>query len=79
MSDVKVDVANSAAELKVRQQKNDQFGVGQMARVVALPSWQGACPVQLTTDWMWFRSPGGCRRRQMRARCLRGWLAPGLV
>ena len=33
-----------------------------MARVVALPSWQGACPVQLTSDWLRFRSRLARRR-----------------
>ena len=56
VSDVRVDEANGVVALKVRRQKNDQFGVRQMAHVVALPSWQGACPVQLTSDWLWFRS-----------------------
>ena len=27
-----------------------------MARAVALPSRGGACPVQLTSEWLWFRS-----------------------
>ena len=39
-----------------RRQKNDQFGVGQVARAVALPAWGGACPLQLTSGWLWFRS-----------------------
>ena len=43
-------------EPKVRQQKNEQFGGGQIAHVIALPSWQGACPVLLTSDWLWSRS-----------------------
>ena len=40
-SDVEVDGAGSAAELKARQQKKDLFGAGQMAHVIALPSSQG--------------------------------------
>ena len=43
-------------ELKVRRQKNGQLGVGQRSHVVALPSWRGACPVQLTSGWLWFRA-----------------------
>ena len=39
VADVKVDEAGGLAGVKVRCQKNDQFGVGQVARVVALPSW----------------------------------------
>ena len=56
VSDVRVDEANSAVELKVRRQKNDELGVGQMARVVALPSWGGARPVHRVSEWLWFRS-----------------------
>ena len=56
VSDVKVDGACSVEELKVRQQKNHQVAAGQMAHVIALPPWQGACPVLLTSDWLWFRS-----------------------
>ena len=56
VSDVKVDGACSVEELKVRQQKNGQAGAGQMAHVIALPPWQEACPVLLTSDWLRFRS-----------------------
>ena len=56
VADVKVDEACSVVEIKARYQKNDQFGVGQIARVVALPSWGGACPVRLVSEWLWFRA-----------------------
>ena len=56
VSDVRVGEATGVVELEVRRQKNDQFAAGQMAHVVALPSWQGACPVQLASDWLRFRS-----------------------
>ena len=49
-------------ELKIRCQKNDQLGAGQMARVVAVPTWKGACPVRLMSDRLWFR-PWLSRRR----------------
>ena len=37
VSDVIIGDSAGFAELKIRCQKNDQFGVGQMAHVVALP------------------------------------------
>ena len=49
------DGSGTLVEIKVRAQKNDQFGVGQIARVVALPSWGGACPVALVSGWLWLR------------------------
>ena len=56
VSDGKVDEADGVVELKVRRQKNDQLGAGQMARVIALPAWGGACPVHLVSEWLWLRS-----------------------
>ena len=56
VKDVHLDLDNGLLVMDVRQQKNDQFGVGQVARVVALPAWGGACPLQLTSGWLWFRS-----------------------
>ena len=55
-ADVQVGEACSVVGTKVRCQKNDQFGVGQIARVVALASWGGACPVRLVSEWLWFRA-----------------------
>ena len=54
--DVRLDLNDGLLYLDVRCQKNDQFGVGQVAKVVALPSWGRACPLQLTSGWLWFRS-----------------------
>ncbi len=45
VSDVRVNDASEDVRISVRRQKNDQFGVGQMAHMVALPAWRGACPV----------------------------------
>ena len=56
VKDVHLDVDNGLLVMDVRRQKNDQFGACQVARVVALPSWGGACPLQLTSGWLWFRS-----------------------
>ena len=50
VADVKVDEARSVVYVTVRCQKNDQYGIGQMARVVALPGWGGACPVRLISE-----------------------------
>ena len=47
MADIVVDEAGGLVEVKVRSQKNDQFGAGQVARVVALPSWGGRVPSPL--------------------------------
>ena len=55
-SDVRVDSEGGMAVLEIRQQKNDQLGVGRVSRVTPLPSWGGACPVKLTSGWLWFRS-----------------------
>ena len=54
IADIKVDEAGGLVEVKVRSQENDQFGAGQVARVVALPSWGGARPVRLVTGWLRF-------------------------
>ena len=56
VKDVRVDLTGGLLVMDVRQQKNDQFGVGQISRVVALPAWGDACPVRLAADWLWFRS-----------------------
>ena len=56
VGDVRMETNGGLLVMDVRQQKNDQFGVGQLSRVVALPAWGGACPVQLTSGWLWFRS-----------------------
>ena len=56
VADARVDRAGGSADVKARCQKNDQFGVGQVARVVALTSWGGACPVRLVAEWLWFRA-----------------------
>ena len=56
VGDVRIESDNGLLVIDVRQQKNDQFGAGQVSRVVALPAWGGACPVQLTSGWLWFRS-----------------------
>ena len=56
VKDVRLDLDDGLLAMHVRQQKNDQFGVGQVAKVVALPAWGGACPLQLTSGWLWFRS-----------------------
>ena len=56
VKDVHRDAASGLVVLNVRQQKNDQFGVGQVSRMVAMPAWGDACPVRLTSEWLWFRS-----------------------
>ena len=56
IKDVQVEPDGSMLSLSVRQQKSDQYGVGQQSRMVAIPSWGGACPVQLAIGWQWFRS-----------------------
>ena len=54
-SDISVVDSRGVVELKVRRQKNDQFGVGQTAHMVVVPPWRGACPVQLTMGLLVFR------------------------
>ena len=54
-ADVVVDEPAGVVELGIRCRKNDQLGVGQMARIVALPAWKGACPMRLLADWLRFR------------------------
>ena len=56
VKDVHLDTTGGLLVMDVRQQKNDQFGVGQVSRVVALPAWGDSCPVHLASDWLWFRS-----------------------
>ena len=51
-SDVSANGAVGVVELKGRRRKNGQLGVGQRAHVVALSSWRGACPAQLTSGWL---------------------------
>ena len=55
-SDASIDAAVGAANLQVRHEKNDHLGVGRRARVVAIPSWRGAYPVQLISGLLWFRA-----------------------
>ena len=55
VSDVRVREAFEDVKISVRCQKNDQFGVGQMAHMVALPSWKGACPIRLLSGRQWLR------------------------
>ena len=50
-----VDEPAGVVGLKMRCRKNDQLRVGQMAHIVALPAWKGACPIRLLADWLWFR------------------------
>ena len=38
VADVRMEPDNGLLVMTVRQQKNDQFGVGQVSRVVALPA-----------------------------------------
>ena len=52
VSDVPAFGSKGVVGLEVRCQKNDQFGVGQRAHVVATPSRRGACPVQFTAGWL---------------------------
>ena len=56
IKDVRLDSDNGLLVMHIRQQKNDQFGVGQVAKVVALPAWGDACPLRLASGWLWFRS-----------------------
>ena len=65
--DVHLDVNNGLLVLDVRRQKNDQFGVGQVSSVVALPAWGEACPVQLSSGRLWFR-PWLAKRRNYAGR-----------
>ena len=48
--DVCVNEALEDVKITVRRHRNDQFGVGQLAHMVALPSWEGASPVRLLSD-----------------------------
>ena len=52
-SEVRVDLATGIVDIKFRRQKDDQFGVGQLAHLVSLPLWGGACPVHLLSGWPW--------------------------
>ena len=55
LSDLRANDASEDVRISVLCRKNDQFGVGQMAHVVALPSWKGACPIRLLSGWLWLR------------------------
>ena len=57
-----LELAAGTVDIKVRRQKNDQFGVGQFALIVSLPLWSAARRVRLLSGWM----------------RLRGWLADHL-
>ena len=54
-SGVEVDLPAGVVELRIRTQKDDPLGVGQLAHMVALPDWRGACPARLLADWLWSR------------------------
>ena len=47
--------AEGVADLKVKRQENDQFGVGQLAHLVAVGPWGAACPVRVPSGWLWLR------------------------
>ena len=55
LSEIWVDSSTGAMEIKVRRQKKNQFGVGQLARIVSRPLWGGACPARLLSGWMSLR------------------------
>ena len=55
LSEVCVDLSAGAADIKVRRQKYDQFGAGQLIHVVSLPSWGSAFPVRSSPRWMRLR------------------------
>ena len=44
-------LATGIADVKVRRQKNDQLGDGQLAHIASLLSWGGARPVHLLSGW----------------------------
>ena len=50
-------VSESARYVKINVccHENDLFGVGQLAHMVALPSWKGACPARRLSGWRWSR------------------------
>ena len=41
--------------ISVRRQRDDQFGIGQLAHLVAPPSWKGACNVRRKPGWLLLR------------------------
>ena len=53
VSEVRVDLSAGIVDTRVRRQKKCQFGVRQLAHIVSLPLWYGACPVHLLSGWLW--------------------------
>ena len=56
VADASIGQGRGVVEVRARCQKNDQFGAGQIARVVALPAWGGACPVCRISEWLRIRA-----------------------
>ena len=68
--DVHHDEEKGVAQLRVKRQKNDQFGAGQMAHLVTMDSRGAACPVRLLFGWIW--TSGWLRQLRGRAGRLSG-------
>ena len=50
-------------DLKVKRKRNDQFGPGQLPPLLAVKTWEGACPVRHFSGRLWFRSWAHVRSR----------------
>ena len=55
VSDVWINEPSAPVGMKARCQKDDQFGVGQLAHMVSTPLRKGARPVRLLPGWIWLR------------------------
>ena len=55
-ADVRINEEQGVVHLEARRQKNDQYGAGQMARLVSMGTWVAACPVQHLSGWPWLGS-----------------------
>ena len=55
VSDVCICESAIDVGISARRHRNVQFGMGQMAHMVAVPSWEGARPVHLLSGWLWLR------------------------
>ena len=54
-SDARISESACGVKISVRRQKNDQFGPGPTAHMVALPSWKEACPARVPPGWLRLR------------------------
>ena len=59
---MRVEEGGGVADLEAKRRGDDQFGVGRMARLIAMGPCYAARPVQLPSGWSWLRSRLGKKR-----------------